>query len=104
MVEVREIQLSAKTTSSLTGLTPDATSKEAQPEGLDPRGTSCRNNRVPVVIILYPGACRVSSELWPQKVRRPPPRDPFHAPAGRAVHSLLSSAPRKGHDFSLARG
>ncbi|GBM77596.1 hypothetical protein AVEN_165625-1, partial [Araneus ventricosus] len=35
---------------------------------------------------------RVSSELWPQKVRRRPPRDPFYVPAGRAIHSLMSSA------------
>ncbi|GBM93444.1 hypothetical protein AVEN_218625-1 [Araneus ventricosus] len=42
-----------------------------------------------------PGACRVSSELWPQKVRRPPPRDLFYAPEGRAVHSLVSSAPKR---------
>ncbi|GBM34515.1 hypothetical protein AVEN_43175-1 [Araneus ventricosus] len=70
----------------------DATSEDAQPEGIDPRGTSCRSNRVPVVIIFCPGACPVSSELWPQKVRRPPPRDPFYAPEGRAVHSLISSA------------
>ncbi|GBM88218.1 hypothetical protein AVEN_204986-1 [Araneus ventricosus] len=27
-----------------------------QPEGIDSRGTSCRNNRVPVFIILCPGA------------------------------------------------
>ncbi|GBM08323.1 hypothetical protein AVEN_127088-1 [Araneus ventricosus] len=37
----------------------------------------------------------VSSELWPQKVRRPPPRDPFYAPAGRAIHSLISSTPKR---------
>ncbi|GBM87492.1 hypothetical protein AVEN_211643-1 [Araneus ventricosus] len=86
----------SKTTSILTGMTPDATSEVAQPEGIDPRGTSCPNNRVPVVVILCPGACRVSSELWPQKVRRPPPpRDPFYAPEGRAVHSLVSSAPKR---------
>ncbi|GBO09716.1 hypothetical protein AVEN_241694-1 [Araneus ventricosus] len=30
--------------------------EEVQPEGIDPIGTSCRNNRVPVVIILCPGA------------------------------------------------
>ncbi|GBO26981.1 hypothetical protein AVEN_269117-1 [Araneus ventricosus] len=36
---------------------------------------------------------RVSSELWPQKVQGPPPRDPFYVPAGGAVHSLISSAP-----------
>ncbi|GBN56890.1 hypothetical protein AVEN_236608-1 [Araneus ventricosus] len=76
-------------------MTPDATSEEAQPEGIDHRGTSCRNNRVPVVIIFCPGACRVSSELWPQKVRRPPPRDPFYAPAGRVVHSFISSTPER---------
>ncbi|GBO07278.1 hypothetical protein AVEN_70811-1 [Araneus ventricosus] len=38
---------------------------------------------------------RVSSELWPQKVRRPPPRDPFYARASRAVHSLISRAPER---------
>ncbi|GBM29932.1 hypothetical protein AVEN_111238-1 [Araneus ventricosus] len=94
MAEAREIQRSAKTTSSLTGPTPDAT-REGQPEGIDPRGTSCRNNRVPVVIILCPGTCRVSSELWPQNVRRSPPRDPFYAPVGRSVHSLISSTPER---------
>ncbi|GBM05922.1 hypothetical protein AVEN_135284-1 [Araneus ventricosus] len=35
---------------------------------------------------------RVSSELWPQKVQGPPQRDPFYAPAGRVIHSLVSSA------------
>ncbi|GBN61230.1 hypothetical protein AVEN_12112-1 [Araneus ventricosus] len=85
----------SKTTSILTGMTPDATSEDAQPEGIDPRGTSCGNNRVLLVIILCPGACRVSSELWPQKVRRPPPRNPFYAPAGRVIHSLVSSAPKR---------
>ncbi|GBL80904.1 hypothetical protein AVEN_26318-1 [Araneus ventricosus] len=92
MVEAREVHQSAKTISSLAGMMLDATSKEVQPEGIDPRGTPCRNNRVPVVIILCPGACCVSSELWPQKVRRPPPWDPFYAPASRAAHYLISSA------------
>ncbi|GBN06567.1 hypothetical protein AVEN_9295-1 [Araneus ventricosus] len=76
-------------------MTPDATSEAAQPKGTDPRGTSCRNNHVPVVIILCPGECSVSSELWPLKVRRPPPRNPFYAPGGRAVHSLVSSTPKR---------
>ncbi|GBN20500.1 hypothetical protein AVEN_28298-1 [Araneus ventricosus] len=38
---------------------------------------------------------RFSSELWPQKVQGPPPRNPFYAPAGRAVHSLISSSPER---------
>ncbi|GBN96948.1 hypothetical protein AVEN_52383-1 [Araneus ventricosus] len=44
------------TTNILTGLTPDATSAKIQPEGIDSRGTSCRNNREPVVVILYSGS------------------------------------------------
>ncbi|GBM89835.1 hypothetical protein AVEN_72134-1 [Araneus ventricosus] len=38
---------------------------------------------------------RVSSELWLQKVQGPPPRDPFYAPEGREVNSLISSAPER---------
>ncbi|GBM76795.1 hypothetical protein AVEN_59138-1 [Araneus ventricosus] len=39
---------------------------------------------------------RVSSELWSQKVQGPQPQEPFYGPAGRAIHSLISS------DVSLA--
>ncbi|GBL94006.1 hypothetical protein AVEN_76722-1 [Araneus ventricosus] len=38
---------------------------------------------------------RVSSELWSKKVQGPSPRDPFYAPTGRAVHSLISSSPER---------
>ncbi|GBN81280.1 hypothetical protein AVEN_218363-1 [Araneus ventricosus] len=48
-----EIKRAAKTTTTLTGPTNQCV--EVQPEGIGPRGTSCRNNRVPVVIILCPG-------------------------------------------------
>ncbi|GBM45630.1 hypothetical protein AVEN_204760-1 [Araneus ventricosus] len=64
--------------------------EEVQPEGIDPRGTSCRREACSHHSLSW--SRRVSSELWPQKVRRPPPRDPFYAPAGRVIHSLVSSA------------
>ncbi|GBN68812.1 hypothetical protein AVEN_247255-1 [Araneus ventricosus] len=48
------------TTNILTGLTLDATSAKIQPEGSDSRGTSCRNNREPVVIILCPAVATES--------------------------------------------
>ncbi|GBN63742.1 hypothetical protein AVEN_255053-1 [Araneus ventricosus] len=41
---------------------------------------------------------RISSELRPQKVQGPPPRDPFYTLKGRAVHFLISSDSEKaGH-------
>ncbi|GBL86614.1 hypothetical protein AVEN_194861-1 [Araneus ventricosus] len=50
-----EIIQSENATNTLTDLTPEATSAKIQPEGIDSRGTSYRNNREPVVIILCPG-------------------------------------------------
>ncbi|GBN29367.1 hypothetical protein AVEN_132339-1 [Araneus ventricosus] len=81
---------SENTTNILTGLTPDATSAKIQPEGIDSRGTSCRNNREPVVIILCPGVVASARSYGQRKSQ-----DPFYAPAGRAIYSFISSATEK---------
>ncbi|GBN20595.1 hypothetical protein AVEN_131539-1 [Araneus ventricosus] len=64
-------------------------------------GTLCQNKPLflchhslpsPTPIEPKPRRLRISSKLWTQKVQGLPPRNPFYAPAGRAVHPLLSSA------------
>ncbi|GBM68671.1 hypothetical protein AVEN_255397-1 [Araneus ventricosus] len=86
-----EIIESAKITNILTGLTPDATSAKIQPEGIDSsqaRHVETIVSRLSSFSVLEPS---VKLEMWPQKVQGPPPRDPFYAPAGRAIHSLIFS-------------
>ncbi|GBN61975.1 hypothetical protein AVEN_84497-1 [Araneus ventricosus] len=82
-----KIARSAKTTTTLTGLTPDATSaRKSNPKALTPEA-----RHVGTIVCLYSSlswSSRVSSELWPQKSE-----DLHHGtPAGRAIHSLISSA------------
>ncbi|GBM41144.1 hypothetical protein AVEN_4168-1 [Araneus ventricosus] len=66
------------------GLTPDSTSAKIQLESIDFRGTPCRNNRKPVVIILCPGAVASVRSYGQRKSK-----DPFYAPADRAIYSLI---------------
>ncbi|GBM12408.1 hypothetical protein AVEN_211584-1 [Araneus ventricosus] len=83
IVDARRNLRPAKTTSSLTGLTPDATiAKKTNPKAL-----SCRNNRVPVFIILCPGAVALARSCGHRKSED---LHPFYTPAGSAIHSLVS--------------
>ncbi|GBM34124.1 hypothetical protein AVEN_235064-1 [Araneus ventricosus] len=59
------------TTNILTG--PTQPVRKFQPEGIDSRGTSCRNNREPVVIILCPGTAALARSCGHRK-----PKDLHH--------------------------